>query len=697
MSSNESHEQPFDSFHGAGFSLSLAMRGCRDGCPPCGPDILDNDSHGMSHPKLCSWEIEEEVSMPMSASGRAGRMVVSRAALQRRSVPSSSSSPRARQSLFPPGGLAPIRVVGHERLEHGSTANRSASSDAKQLLADTYALDEQSLGRGSYGEVFGATHLNTGARRAVKSVGKAGLRRYVKDVSAFVRREVDILRKLDHPNVVRLFEAFEDDQYVHLVLELCEGGDLLERVAAAKERLPERDAAMLTSQILAAIQHMHRRGVVHRDIKPENFLFSRREPQREPRPPQLAPLKLIDFGLSRRLGIETGQRVTPKIGTTEYMAPEALAGNVNAQQASLSDLWSVGVVLHVIFSGHFPSPKLKDISTEEYMAAPCWSRISASGRDMLAQLLRQDPRDRPSATIALQHPWLMSTAFGSSSEPVYGLPAAIRTFCAAPLLRRLALLAIAREADDLDVCSLRKEFLLLEVACKGALTRQSIEAAARSLKGTAAVVAGELSRLFDSIDIDVSGAVDWTEMLASALSTAECISPAYRENSRSSPEPMSARSASPWSPRTGHGTSSPRPNAQNAGNVRGAGMPELRVDACWRAFDLLSQGSGSISSEALVRLFTPSETSSNGGMPKRAAPAGPSRDSCALEFNRIICEIEPSGKVSYGGFMRLVEGKPGEKTEVYAGSMDLPQDAQGQNRLHGSNASHDGYIANPRS
>ena len=94
-------------------------------------------------------------------------------------------------------------------------------------FSDVYALDDQPLGRGSYGEVTGATHRRTGSRRAVKTVGKAGLKRYVTNVSSSVRREVTILCRLDHTNIVRLCEAFEDESTIYLVLELCNGGDLL--------------------------------------------------------------------------------------------------------------------------------------------------------------------------------------------------------------------------------------------------------------------------------------------------------------------------------------------------------------------------------------------------------------------------------------------------------------------------------------
>jgi calcium-dependent protein kinase len=283
--------------------------------------------------------------------------------------------PASQAPLYELGSLVPIHISDGKQVSGDTTAKKEVS------LCDVYELDKQPLGRGSYGEVWGATHRQTGARRAVKSVDKMIV---AKTRSDFLRRELDILRQLDHPNILRLYEAFEDHDAIFLVLELCEGGDLLERVAAPHDQMPEREAAVLLMQMLGAIQHLHLHGVIHRDVKPENFLFTRREPEREPLPPEVGPMKLIDFGLSRRLSRESGVTMTPKIGTTEYMAPEAFNGQVAEKQADRIDMWSLGVVLHTMLTGHFPSPRLAKEPPTEYLSTPYWNRFSAGVRDLLA-------------------------------------------------------------------------------------------------------------------------------------------------------------------------------------------------------------------------------------------------------------------------------------------------------------------------
>jgi len=627
----------------SGVASSLSTCGQR-ACSSCGNNE-GTGVHGRS--KLCNWQ-EDEVTTQAGDS-----MIGLDYGFLGGWAPSSASTgcpPAPRpllRPLFEPGSLVALRG-GDAALDNGDGGATAASS-----IASVYTLDAEPLGRGSYGEVTGATHNATGARRAVKSVGKAGLKRYVSNVTGFVRREVDILRRLDHPNVVRLYEAFEDESMIYLVLEVCEGGDLLERVAVTRERLPEREAAVLLAQMLGAVQHLYLRGVVHRDIKPENFLFTRREPGREPLPPEAAPVKLIDFGLSRRLSFEAGMRMTPKIGTTEYMAPEAFAGRVSAALADRADMWSIGVVLHVIFIGHFPSPRLQEQTTEEYLTHPCWSRLSPHGKNLLAQLLRYEPAQRPTVTVALKHPWLaIASRTSADTMLVHTMPGAVRSYASSIGLRRLALAAAAREVDDQDLGQVRALFQSLELECDGALTRPALERAAW-LQGAAGMTAAELSRAFDFIDIDGSGTIDWTELVAVALGA--CTLKAAGSDDGATSTNWLKSVASDEGVDGGRATTT------------ASGLPTLRQDACWRAFDLLSQGNGAVSGVALGQLFAPQEVGAwlaCGG--RSGGGTGGSTDGSidpssvdtqaprVAEYDRLVREVDASGTIVSVGFMKML-------------------------------------------
>lgn len=563
--------------------------GCESSCASCRSVNNGSLSQNTLRPKLCSWA-EEEIGLDHGNDaigldfGFLGRLVNSGGFPRL-----GGSNPKA---LYPVGALMPVRSI--------QEGPRAASS-VKAL----YQLDPVPFGRGSYGEVYAATHRRSGARRAVKTVGKEALRRYVRDVGGFVRREVDIMRRLDHPNVCRLYEAFEDQTSITMVLEFCDGGDLLERVTVAQDRLPERAAASLMIQMLSSIQHLFLRGIVHRDLKPENFLFARREPSREPLPPEVAPLKLIDFGLSKRLDAESGARLTPKIGTTEYMAPEAFAGRVKPGLADRTDVWSLGVVLHVIFIGHFPSPSLGEVSPEEYLQMPCWEKVSSQAKHLLALLLKQDPRLRPSAAVALRHPWLQMASSQHVQNLCRSMPLRLEIFTEAVQLRRLALAAAARELDDGLPGShvARRLFQDLELQCGGDVTQAALEKASDS-PGYLGKVAAELAAAFHSVDMDGSGSIDWTELLAALL----C-----------------------------------RPEEEDH-----VCAPDLTNDACWRAFDLLSQGAGTVSAPSICHLISISQVE---------APSAEQRQEVTRQCDEMMTEVvEGRGGLNYQSFVEVIKG-----------------------------------------
>lgn len=579
-------------------------KGCEADCATCNGEDGGFESP-LRHTRLCSWA-EEEINEFDDGRGLDYGFL-------RRIPPSTNALPKQRgvchdQPLVELGSMVQMRS--------------SQKSEAKSLaITDLYELSEKPFGRGSYGEVLNARQKKTGARRAVKTVGKAGLAAYVKDVSGFVRKEVEFLRRLDHPNVVRLYEAFEDEETIYIVLEFCDGGDLLERVTVTKERMSEGRAALIMKQTLSAVQHVTTRGIVHRDVKPENFMFAKREPESEPFPPLKSPVKLIDFGLSRKLGVEIGSRLTPKIGTTEYMAPEAFSGRITPGLVDRTDVWSLGVVLHVIFIGHFPSPKLVDLAPADYFKLPCWKKISLQGRDLLCKMLHYDPVQRPSVSQAMKHPWL-SQALQLSQEAVEVvrmLPGALSGFARTSDFRKLALIAAAREANETSLYLLRDIFYSLEVACGGPITRMALTVAVNSLPGPISAVAAELLRNFDFIDVVGSKTIDWSEFLASVVGASFLHRGGRRTPAISGP------------------------------------------DACLRAFDLLSQGADTITKDSLERLFSAELPKDVGSEPSagtgstcdRTESSGSGAGRC---FHRILREVQPDGAVNRSRFMAFIRG-----------------------------------------
>ena len=191
-----------------------------------------------------------------------------------------------------------------------------------------YDINDKVLGEGTYGVVFKAKDKTTGDEYAIKRIPREKIRNYQRFIN-----EITALKTLDHPNVIKLFEIFEDEDDVYLVQELCSGGELFDYIVN-QEFLSEYQAASIFKQILHSITYCHKNAICHRDLKPENFIFKAAGDS--------SNLKLIDFGLStsyfRHVGWGQGiyTRMTTRAGTAFFMAPEVLESNYS----NACDMWS---------------------------------------------------------------------------------------------------------------------------------------------------------------------------------------------------------------------------------------------------------------------------------------------------------------------------------------------------------------------
>lgn len=283
-------------------------------------------------------------------------------------------------------------------------SHRSRRPDGERLkvsntgsMLEYYAIGTEVLGQGGFGLVRVATHIATGNQLAAKMI-----RQGVILCTQHFQKEIDITMFLEHPNIVKTFESFEDNNYVYFVMEWCRGGELFHRVLASTDgKFTESDAASILQQSCLAISYMHDNYIVHRDLKPENFLFESGGPV------DCTPLKLIDFGLARRF--EPGEVMTSAVGTPSYVAPEVLRG---AHRASC-DLWSIGVLLYICLCGCVPfdadNPKdiLRRVKKGAYSLDHVrWSGVSEEAKLVVRALLDKNPGTRITAPQVLDHDWL---------------------------------------------------------------------------------------------------------------------------------------------------------------------------------------------------------------------------------------------------------------------------------------------------
>ncbi|GAY65034.1 hypothetical protein CUMW_238150 [Citrus unshiu] len=289
----------------------------------------------------------------------------------------------------------------HARKEAGANKKQPITVLAgvpKENIEDRYLVDRE-LGRGEFGVTYLCIDRDTRELLACKSISKRKLRTAV-DIDD-VRREVAIMKHLPkNSSIVSLKEACEDDNAVHLVMELCEGGELFDRIVA-RGHYTERAAAAVTRTIVEVVQLCHKHGVIHRDLKPENFLFANKK--------ENSPLKAIDFGLS--IFFKPGERFSEIVGSPYYMAPEVLKRNYGPE----IDIWSAGVILYILLCGVPPFWAESEQGVAQAILRGLidfkrdpWPNVSESAKSLVRQMLEPDPKLRLTAKQVLEHPWLQN-------------------------------------------------------------------------------------------------------------------------------------------------------------------------------------------------------------------------------------------------------------------------------------------------
>ncbi|CDP01899.1 unnamed protein product [Coffea canephora] len=365
------------------------------------------------------------------------------------------------------------------------------------------------LGHGQFGYTYVGTDKSNGDRVAVKRIekNKMVLPIAVEDV----KREVRILKALaGHENVVQFYNAFEDDSYVYIVMELCEGGELLDRILSKKDsRYTEKDAAIVVRQMLKVAAECHLHGLVHRDMKPENFLFKS--------PKVDSSLKATDFGLSDF--IRPGKKFQDIVGSAYYVAPEVLKRRSGPE----SDVWSIGVITYILLCGRRPFwDKTEDGIFKEVLRnkpdfrRKPWPSISNSARDFVKKLLVKDPRARLTAAQALSHPWVREGGDASEIPVDISVLSNMRQFVKYSRLKQFALRALASTLDEEELADLRDQFHAIDVDKNGSISLEEMrQALAKDLPWK--MKDSRVLEILQAVDSNADGLVDFSEFVAATL------------------------------------------------------------------------------------------------------------------------------------------------------------------------------------
>ncbi|GAU43644.1 hypothetical protein TSUD_24130 [Trifolium subterraneum] len=377
------------------------------------------------------------------------------------------------------------------------------------------------LGRGEFGITYLCKDRETNEELACKSISKNKLRTAI-DIED-VRREVEIMRHLPkHPNIVTLKDTYEDDDDVHLVMELCEGGELFDRIVA-KGHYTERAAASVVKTIVEVVQVVrvidpmvkmslcmmcHKHGVIHRDLKPENFLFADKK--------ETSLLKAIDFGLS--ITFKPGDKFNEIVGSPYYMAPEVLKRNYGPE----IDIWSAGVILYILLCGVPPfwAETEQGVaqaiirSNLDFSREP-WPKVSDNAKDLVKKMLNPDPKRRLTAQEVLDHPWLQN----AKTAPNVSLGEAVRSrlmqFSVMNKLKKTALRVIADHLSVEEVAGIKEGFEVMDTEKKGKINIDELRVGLHKLGHQ--IPDGDVQILMEAGDVDKDGYLDYGEFVAISI------------------------------------------------------------------------------------------------------------------------------------------------------------------------------------
>lgn len=372
-------------------------------------------------------------------------------------------------------------------------------------IGDDYELDEERvLGTGYNGKVFQATsrrYTKTSQKFAVKAFKLGSV---VPEKRGQLEAEVEIFLSMDHPHITRLFDVYECNEELNLVMECCEGGELFDRLAKEK-KFTETDACDVVWQILLALNYIHQHGIVHRDIKLENFLYEKETSSH---------LKLIDFGFSHMWDPNIKMQVS--CGTLAYVAPEVLGRCYTSQ----CDLWSLGVITFILLSGYMPFSGSQKKQTADIIAArpnlkqDKWDYVSAPAQDFTFRLLEKSPDNRLTAMQALDHEWIQGRGRQSQINIDNGIREALRQFGQASRFRRCCMEMMAWSLSNEERAKVRDYFIAMDANKHGTISLAELRSV---MMDKFDIHDEEVLSIFRSMDTNNDEQIHYSDFLAAML------------------------------------------------------------------------------------------------------------------------------------------------------------------------------------
>lgn len=392
-------------------------------------------------------------------------------------------------------------------------------------VSDFYEkTSSKALGSGTFGEVFQVKHKVTDQIRAMKVLKKPKDKSNDKAFENEVRNEIAILKKMDHPNIVKIYEFFTTKSEIQIIIELIKCGELF-KVFETGKIFTEKKAAYVLFQLLSSINYCHSQGIIHRDLKPENILIVDEK--------EFLSIKVTDFGTAQI--VDKDQKLHVMIGSSYYMAPEVLQRNYTKQ----CDLWSCGVILYMLltftppFAGKTESEIYKNIIKGEYsMSLPSLKYISNELRDFIKRLLEYNPEKRMTAEEALSHQWFEVTKINEmfKSGNKKSIQKYLDNILKSKPITKLQQIAIAmifhQLPDNAEVKEVYKVFRCFDINSDGSITRQELWDVLSRFFSEEEVKMYVIA-VFNAVDNDNSKTIEYEEFARACIDRKLLVKPEY--------------------------------------------------------------------------------------------------------------------------------------------------------------------------
>ena len=362
----------------------------------------------------------------------------------------------------------------------------------------------KTIGTGSFGQVRLAIHKATKQTRAVKIIQKS------KVDTKVLFNEINVLSKLSHPNIMQIYEIFDDNTNIYIVSEYCKGGELFE-IISTKGNFSEKDACVIMKQLMSAICYSHQNNIVHRDLKPENILMDNDSDD--------LTIKIIDWGCAQTIKIT--KQSNQADGTAYYIAPEVLKGEYNEK----CDIWACGVIFYILLCGYPPfngetddEIYLEVLKGKFEFPEEDWSEVSDEAKALIKKMLTKDVNKRITALDSMQDPWFKK--FEEKEQYDKNLAKSVlknmKKFKKHRTLEKTIISFIINQLIKKDERhELEKQFKDWDTNGDGVLSKEEIINGYKKTYGK--VDENEIENMIKSIDLDGNGVIDYNEFLTCSM------------------------------------------------------------------------------------------------------------------------------------------------------------------------------------